>query len=263
MTWLDEMRSVLVLYGPILAYGVTSIKLLTHHSPLLTTHHSIKLLYLLSGIGLWISALYRPDYIHLSWVASLGYILLIKMILDFKWRRISQSLLMIILMLTIFSSGNQLLQAQQRQHFPVSTPRGKFYAHNAHEAKMIHNVLSFLETHIQPGTYLYTYPYDSLLRFFVEAKDPTPYSVLLPGLWTQSHKEEILRRLEKTKTNWILLDQEFRKAIKLFYPQSVRRNMDDSWLMSYIQKNYQLAFESKPFFEVWKRHPKSPDEDKL
>lgn len=163
--------------------------------PKVAQRHAI--LYLvLCIVGLVVSTYPRPDVMHLAWVAPVPFALAAALIslAAPKWAQgatvvagIFGSALLLLFMLSTLGGVK------------LSTPVGELRASKDSAAS-----LQQLFGAVKPGDSAFVYPYKPLLYFLTQAKNPTRYSYLAPGMMNDRDEQSVLSDLRRSPPKWVL-----------------------------------------------------------
>lgn len=155
------------------------------------------LLYLmLCMVALIISTYPRMDVEHLSYVAAVPYAL--SAILAYRciparvrtWGT---------LWMAVWAAAFLFMSQTGPRGQALRTPVGDIRV-SADERRMLGGVLD----RVHPGDSLFVYPYKPLLYFLTQAKNPTRYSYLAPGMMTPQEAELVLKDLKRNPPRWVL-----------------------------------------------------------
>jgi hypothetical protein len=154
--------------------------------------------YLLACMVAYIASTYpRADLAHLAFVEALPAALTAVWIVRYSPRRLNAAGLAFL----AFWGGCFLAQTAigLREEVAVVTPVGTLRA-----APSGAQALAALLTIVHPGDALYVHPYQPLLYFLTQGRNPTRYSYLSPGMMTRYEETAALESLESAPPRWLL-----------------------------------------------------------
>jgi 4-amino-4-deoxy-L-arabinose transferase-like glycosyltransferase len=185
---------------------------------------------LLCSVALVASTYPRPDLMHLAWVAPVAYALgasLFPAALP-KW---SQATAVVV---TMFGATLLLLHlATTLGGESLATPIGEVRV-ASESAESVKAVLTL----VKPGDSAFVHPYKPLLYFLTQAKNPTRYSYLAPGLMTDQDEQSALTDLRRVPPQWVLFLRLTPEEFLRVFPNADRSRIHFPTLESWIDANY-------------------------
>jgi hypothetical protein len=118
--------------------------------------------------------------------------------------------------------------------------------------------LEALEHWIQPGDSLFSFPYLPSAYYFLNARNPTRYSFLQPGMMTAEDERLAIDELAAAPPRWVLFEHIPPQAILAFWPGSDPSRIPMTAMKSYLGAHYhRVDTLAGPLghFEVVERNP--------
>ena len=109
---------------------------------------------------------------------------------------------------------------------------------------------------VHPGDSLFVYPYMPMQYFVTQARNPTRYSYLMPGMMTRSQETEALGELEARPPEWLMYMQLSREELQRVFPNGSDRDWRFAELESWMQRNYRPVEDpavSVGGYRLWQR----------
>ena len=104
--------------------------------------------------------------------------------------------------------------------------------------------LDRLEHWIEPGDSLFSFPYMASLYYFLNARNPTRYSFLQPGMMTKEDERRAIAEMEADPPRWVVYEKYPAKAVLSVWPGS------DPALIPMLAMNTYIAVRYRPVEEV-------------
>jgi hypothetical protein len=204
--------------------------------------------------ALVITAFPRADMMHLAFIAALPYVLVAVALSNLLPAR-SASWLSIasILLATIFAAN---YVRGWRESSPVPSPAGTLRV-APDQARDVQRLMQ----QVHPGDSLFVYPYMPVQYFVTQARNPTRYSYLMPGMMTRSQEIEALGELEARPPEWLMYMQLSREEMMRVFPNGSGLDLGFTELESWMQQNYRPVEGpaiSVGGYRLWQRVP-SPE----
>jgi len=191
----------------------------------------VTLLLLPAAAALAITAFPRADVMHLAFIAALPYVLVAAALANLLPARAASWLSIVsILLATIFASN---YVRGWRESSPVPSPAGTLQVARD-QAPDVQRLM--LQVH--PGDSLFVYPYMPMQYFVTQARNPTRYSYLMPGMMTRSQEIEALGELEARPPAWLMYMPLSREEVLRVFPNGAGRDWRFAELESWMQQNY-------------------------
>lgn len=196
---------VFFLLAPIGALGGTAWQLFSARRSQ-SAEVRILLLYLLAGIGAFLSEFHSPDVYHLVWAAPPMLALLV-----YQWGRaisaryvlgpLARAAAVASVALMLSAAGHKAVTSW-RIDAPVETRRGTVYAQRSY-AKDTREVINAIQQRVPPGGETFFYPYLAELYFLTETNNPTRFDVLYPGFNSAHQMDETIACLRSVRPAYI------------------------------------------------------------
>jgi len=210
-------------------------------------------LLLLSVVALVITTFPRSDVMHLAFIAALSYVIVATGLANLLPARSASWLsLGAILLAAIFASN--YVQGW-RSTSPVTSPAGILQVARD-QAPDVQRLMQ----QVHAGDSLFVYPYMPVQYFLTQARNPTRYSYLQPGMMTRAQGAETLAQLQLQPPEWLLYMQLSREELLRVFPNGSGRDWSFPELESWMQQNYRPV--NGPSIHVggyglWRRLPAS------
>ncbi len=207
------------------------------------------LMLLLPGVAAMALTVFpRADVMHLGFVAALPYAVAgCALAWLLPGRFASWLALGSITMAAIFASNyGRGWQDSARVESPVGTLR---------VAKAQAPDIEHLLRQVPPGETLFVYPYMPMQYFLTQARNPTRYSYLMPGMMTQSQAAEALSELEARPPEWLLFTQLSPQDFLRVFPNGAGLDWRFTELEAWMRSHYRPADSPVSFagYQLWRR----------
>lgn len=100
------------------------------------------------------------------------------------------------------------------------------------------DLLEGLEHWIQPGDSLFSFPYMPSAYYFLNARNPTRYSFLQPGMMTGTDEQRALAELAAAPPRWVIYENYPPKAVLAIWPNSDPALIPQTAFKRYFQEHY-------------------------
>jgi 4-amino-4-deoxy-L-arabinose transferase-like glycosyltransferase len=211
----------------------------------------VLLLLLPAVAALATTAFPRADVMHLAFIAALPYVLVAVALASLLPARTASWLSIVsILLATIFASN---YVRGWRESSPVPSPAGVLQVARD-QAPDVQRLMQ----QVHPGDSLFVYPYMPMQYFVTQARNPTRYSYLMPGMMTRSQETEALGELEARPPEWLMYMQLSREEVLRVFPNGSDRDWRFAELESWMQQNYRPVEGpaiSVGGYRLWQRAP--------
>ena len=98
--------------------------------------------------------------------------------------------------------------------------------------------LADLEHAIQPGDSVFCFPYLPAAYYFLQARNPTRYSFLQPGMMTLDDEERVIEELAAAPPRWVIYEKVPPEAILAAWPGSDPARIPMTLLNDYLHQHY-------------------------
>lgn len=195
---------------------------------------SVVILSMLAVAGLVITVFPRADVMHLAFIAALPYALVGSALASLLPRRAASVLAMISILLAASFASNFV--RGWRETVPVSSPAGILLIPRD-QAPMVARLLQV----VRPGDSLFVYPYMPVQYFLTQARNPTRFPYLQPGMMTRAQEAEALAQLEAAPPEWLLHLQLSREEFLRVFRSGTNLDWRFPTLEAWMERNYQAV----------------------
>jgi hypothetical protein len=98
--------------------------------------------------------------------------------------------------------------------------------------------LAGLERWAQPGDSLFSFPYMPSLYYFLNARNPSRYSFLQPGMMTSADENQALEEVRTNPPRWVIYEDFPTEAVMAIWPGSDPARIPMPYLNAYIASHY-------------------------
>ena len=179
-------------------------------------------------LALVASAYPRADVMHLAFFVALP--LALGTVLLARHRSAGAVAVALSVVTLLYLAGYAVERVKQH---PVTSPVGKLRA-SANESYALHDLLA----RVRPGDGLYVHPYMPVLYFLTQAKNPTRYSYLAPGMMAGREEQQTLQGLEQRPPAWVLYLPLERDEYLRVFPNAKDRPHQFTGIELWIDRNY-------------------------
>ncbi len=192
---------------------------------------SVAVLCLLASAALILALSPRPDVMHLAFVVALPYVLAAAAFgkLVPSAVRVPSGMLAALLAVVFSLHSFTGLGGMQSVASPVGDLRVESKQSSAMEQ---------LFATVRPGEPLFVYPYMPMHYFLTQARNPTEYSFLSPGMSTQREALAALGELQQRPPEWILFMKVSKKEFLRVVPQGGSSQWRYAELEDWLEQNY-------------------------
>jgi 4-amino-4-deoxy-L-arabinose transferase-like glycosyltransferase len=181
--------------------------------------------------ALAITAFPRADVMHLAFVAALPYAIVGVALANLLPARTASWVALGAMSLAAVFASNYI--RGWRDSSPVPSPAGIL-----HVARNQAPDVQLLMQQVHPGDSLFVYPYMPVQYFLTQARNPTRYPYLQPGMMTREQGAEALSELQSRPPEWLLYLQLSREELLRVFPNGAGRDWRFAELESWMQQNY-------------------------
>ena len=101
--------------------------------------------------------------------------------------------------------------------------------------------LAGLERWVQPGDSLFSFPYMASLYYFLDARNPTRYSFLQPGMMAPEDERRALAELRAAPPRWVVYENYPPEAVLSIWPGSDPARIPMDAINAYFSDHYRLV----------------------
>ena len=191
---------------------------------------SISVVVLLAvGAALILSTYPRWDLNHLTWVSAPFYALVAALIARCSFRKP-------IAVIALIAAGScVMVNIQQRlREITRITSVGRVHGKQADL-----DVLDAIQARVKPSDTLFVFPYRPLLYFVTGAHNPTRYSFLQPGMFSDQDESEALSELRAQPPRWVFYTYVPPEAYLRIWPGSDPRRLEMPGIEAFLKENYE------------------------
>jgi 4-amino-4-deoxy-L-arabinose transferase-like glycosyltransferase len=178
-----------------------------------------------------ITAFPRADVMHLEFVAALPYVLVAVALARLLPSRAAGWLAMCSIVLAAAFASNYFRGWGETTR--VSSPAGILRVPGDQAADVRR-----LVQEVRAGDSLFVYPYMPVEYFLTQARNPTRYSYLMPGMMTRTQEVEALGELQAQPPEWLLYMEPSPREFLRVFPNGAGLNWHFAELESWMQHNY-------------------------
>jgi len=191
-------------------------------------------LLLLAGAALVLSTFPRADLFHLGFVAALSYVLAAAALAQFLSLRAGAILAFTMIPLAALFALNDVTGWWSAR--AVSSPVGTIRV-----APDLAPDVEKLLAEVHPGQTLFVYPYSPIQYFITQARNPTRYSYLAPGMMTEREETEALAQLQAEPPQALLYLPLSREEFLRVFPHATGLSGHFEKLETWLTQNYTPA----------------------
>lgn len=182
-----------------------------------------------AGVALILSTYPRWDLNHLTWVSAPFYALAAALVARAPFRKAAAVMVLIAAGSCIMVSIEQRLRETARVT-SLGTVHGK-------PADL--DVMALIQARVKPSDTLFVFPYRPLLYFVTGAHNPTRYSFLQPGMFSEQDESDALGALRAHPPQWVFYTQVPPEAYLRIWPGSDPRRLQMPGIEAFLRENYQ------------------------
>lgn len=183
------------------------------------------------GLALIASTYPRWDLNHLTWISAPFYALAAALIAQARFRKAIGAIAL------IAAASCFMVNVQQRLH---ETARVTSVG-TLHGSAADLDILETIQTRVGPSETLFVFPYRPMLYFVTGAQNPTRYSFLQPGMFSDRDQSEALRELRAHPPQWVFYTYVAPEAYLRIWPGSDPRRLKMSGIEDFLKENYRGA----------------------
>jgi len=184
---------------------------------------------LATGFALILSAYPRWDLNHLTWISAPFYALAAALIAGTAFKKAVAVIVLIV------SSSCFMIAIQERfRETTRVTSVGRVHGTQANL-----DVLAMIQSRVKPADTLFVFPYRPLLYFITGAHNPTRYSFLQPGMFSDKDESEALSELHAHPPRWVFYTHVPPEAYLRIWPGSDPRRLQMASIEDFLRENYE------------------------
>ncbi len=189
-------------------------------------------LLLLSMTALVLTAFPRADVMHLAFVAALPYALTVAAAARLIPPRVGAWVAMAALVFPVLFAANYW--NGWRAMGTVTSPVGRLRVQPDQLAGM-----QQMLARVEPGQSLYVYPYLPVLYFVTQAKNPSRFAFMCPGMMTVREESQVLAEIEARPPEWVMYLQLSREEFLRVFPSATSLDHRFRRLERWLESNYE------------------------
>ena len=178
-----------------------------------------------------VTALPRADVMHLAFIAALPYALVGIALARLLHRRTASWLAMGWMVLAAMFASNYVRGWRNTTRVPSAAGMLRVPADQAPDVER-------LIQEVRPRASLFVYPYMPVEYFLTQARNPTRYSYMMPGMMTRTQEMEALQELQAQPPEWVLFLQPSPEEFLRVFPNGAGLDWHFAALESWMQNNY-------------------------
>lgn len=188
-------------------------------------------LLLLATVALVLTVFPRADVMHLAFVAALPYVLAgVAVALLLPSRAAFTIGVFMILLASVFAAN---FVNGWRATRPMASPVGRVRA----GIDQVGDLEKLFAT-VHPGASLFVYPYLPIAYFLTQARNPTRYAYLNPGMMTHADEAAVLAQLQADPPEWLLYLRLSREEFLRVFPHGETLDWRYQTLEDWLNRNY-------------------------
>ena len=187
------------------------------------------------GFALILSTYPRWDLNHLTWVSAPFYALAAGLIARSSSKMVSVLRKPLAVIALVVAGACVAMSVQQRLHEAARVTS----VGNVHGRPEDLDVLATVQARVKPSDTLFVFPYRPLLYFVTGAHNPTRYSFLQPGMFSDKEEAEALSELRAHPPRLVFYSYMSPEAYLRIWPASDRRRLQMTGLETFLRENYQ------------------------
>jgi hypothetical protein len=184
---------------------------------------------LATGFALLLSTYPRWDLNHLTWISAPFYALTAVLIGRSKFRKA------VVVIVLIAASSCLLVSIQQRLRETSRVTTVGIVQGTPGNL----DVLAMIQARVKPSDTLFVFPYRPLLYFVTGAHNPTRYSFLQPGMFSDKDESEALSELRAHPPQWVFYTHVPPEAYLRIWPGSDPRRLQMADIEDFLRENYE------------------------
>ena len=144
----------------------------------------------------------------------------------------------------VYQRANIVINAR-----PYDTPVGPVMVAAAHQSDV-----KILLAAVRPGDTMFAYPFMPTLGFLTQARNPTSFMFIQPGMMKDSEEQALLDDLKRTMPKWILWFRSTREQFLQAFPGAGNLAYHYPRTEAWIEENYHLKSKLPALtYDLWER----------
>jgi hypothetical protein len=186
------------------------------------------------GAALILSTYPRWDLNHLTWVAAPFYVLVAALMARSSFLQAAALRKAVVLTVLIAASSCLTVSVLERLGQTTRvTSVGRI-----HGRPVDLDTLATIQGRISPSDTLFVFPYRPLLYFVTGARNPTRYSFLQPGMFSDKDESEALSELRAHPPRWVLYTHVSPESYLRIWPSSDPARLEMRGIEAFLRENY-------------------------
>ncbi len=181
------------------------------------------------GFAMILSAYPRWDLNHLTWISAPFYALAAVMIAQTSWRKLAGIVVLI-------AAGSCLMVSVQQRLRETTRVTSIGSIHGKPEDV---ETLAMIQARVKQSDTLFVFPYRPLLYFVTGAHNPTRYSFLQPGMFSDQDEAQALSELRTHPPQWVFYTHVLPEAYLRIWPGSDPQRLRMAGIEDFLRENYQ------------------------
>jgi hypothetical protein len=190
-----------------------------------------------AGVTLILSTYPRWDLNHLTWVSAPFYALAAALIARTSFKKPTAVIVLI--------AAGSCFMLTIEQRFREATRVTSVGSVHGRSADL--DVLATIQARVKPSDTLFVFPYRPLLYFVTGAHNPTRYSFLQPGMFSDQDESEALGELRARPPRWVFYTHVPPEAYLRIWPGSDPNRLRMAGIEDFVRENYQETGEWADF----------------
>ena len=192
---------------------------------------------LATGAALVLSTYPRWDLFHLTWVSAPFYALVAPLVASSVFKK------PVALIVLIAAASCCMVSIQDRLHeITRATSTGVVHGKQGDV-----DVLETVQARVQPSDTMFAFPMRPMLYFMTGAHNPTRYSFMQPGMFSDRDESEALSELRAHPPRWVFYTDVPTELYLRIWPGSDPRRLRMAGIEDFLRENYQQTGEWADF----------------
>ncbi len=173
----------------------------------------------------------RWDLLHLLYISPVFVVLAALWLQDIRYPLVAQAGLIMILIPAAIMCAHTL--AGEGPDVTIDSPVGRVRVSEAHAAAIRMSL-----GNVRPSDTLFVFPYEPLFYFLTQARNPTQYLWLQPGMMGEHEEHTALSELMANRPQWVIYRDIAPAAYLRLWPGSDPAHLRMKGIEDFIQANY-------------------------